>query len=75
MEDPEFEQSVSIVGLIAFFLNQLRDQHLVAPCVFCGYPVPTPLRLPDDSYRCLRCLEDEPSNEADTTTPQEGEDG
>lgn len=75
MPNPDYEPSVSIVGLIAFFLNQLREQRLVAPCVFCGYPVPTPLRLPDDSFRCLQCIEDEPNNRVSTTPPQEGEDG
>lgn len=50
-----------IAALIFFFLNELRRDGLVAQCVFCGYPVPTPLQLPDGSYRCGACIDDMPN--------------
>lgn len=74
------ENTASIVGLISFFLDELRSEGLVEPCDNCNYPVPTPLRYPSGSLQCGLCYElsqeqKEPEEPVEETIEQEGEDG
>lgn len=74
------ENTASIVGLISFFLDELRSEGLVEPCDKCNYPVPTPMRYPTGSLLCGLCYEltkeqEEPEEPVESNTVEEGEDG